>query len=144
MLEKLLRDRVERIWAFLSAQIPSWTELNGTALRWRNCEQSKSKHGQSDQFLFVCCWLAHSQTVTTVDMKSMSWSLLINCVSSVTVLTTSTWHGSAKALNKATIKDVVTYFYFKREREREREREKRLVWNLQVFLWLKVLTLTNK
>ena len=27
-LRKLLRDGVERLWAFPSAQIPSWTELN--------------------------------------------------------------------------------------------------------------------
>ena len=32
MLGNLLRDGVERIWAFPSAYIPSWTELNWTAV----------------------------------------------------------------------------------------------------------------
>ena len=45
MLGKLLRDRVERIWAFLSAQI-SWTELNWIyalliTSQWCACKQAE-------------------------------------------------------------------------------------------------------
>ena len=79
-LGKLLRDGVERIWAFPRAEIPSWTEMN---LNWKGWRSYLPRVWQASDFevyapCFQCIYFSTSITVflchrSQISMNHLFW-----------------------------------------------------------------------